>query len=244
MIKVLIVDDQKTVQEILKSYIDADPNLQLIGCADNGQEGIDLVRLHRPNIVLMDIEMPVLDGLAATKIITERFIDTSVLIISVHNEDSYLNSALQVGAKGYLKKNTPEKELINAIYSAYKGYFQLGPGLLEKYLHKVSDSQSNTQEIEHLKSVILQQSQLLEQINNDSQGSSRRTRDRKSSTRDRKSSSKHSLENQYASLEKQVYYLNGRFEKLHRQVGFLQQFGVLVILCCAVLGMLLLLATL
>lgn len=239
MIKVLIVDDQKTVQEILKSYIDADPNLQLVGCAEDGQEGIDLVRLHRPNIVLMDIEMPVLDGLTATKMISERFIDTNVLIISVHNEDSYLNSALQVGAKGYLKKNTPEKELINAIYSAYKGYFQLGPGLLEKYLHKVSDSQSNTQEIEQLKSVILQQSQLLEQLNSNKRSGHGNTR-----TRDRQTSSKHSLENQYASLEKQVYYLNGRLEKLHRRVAFLQQFGVLVILCCAVLGMLLLLATL
>lgn len=243
MITVLIVDDQKTVQEILKSYIDADPNLQLVGCADNGQEGVDLVRLHRPNIVLMDIEMPLLDGLSATKMISERFIDTNVLIISVHNEDTYLNSALQVGAKGYLKKNTPEKELINAIYSAYKGYFQLGPGLLEKYLHKVTDSQSNTQEIEQLKSVILQQSQLLEQLNNSSQDS-RRTGNRSSRTRETHSSSKHSLENQYASLEKQVYYLNGRLEKLNRRVGFLQQFGVLVILCCAVLGMLLLLATL
>ena len=75
--------------------------------------------------------MPILDGLTATKMISERFIDTNVLIISVHNEDAYLNSALQVGAKGYLKKNTPEKELLNAIYSAYKGYFQQGPVCLK-----------------------------------------------------------------------------------------------------------------
>ena len=131
MITVLIVDDQKTVQEILKSYIDEDPYLELAGCANNGQEALDLISVYRPNIVLMDIEMPVLDGLTATKIISEKFIDTIVLIISVHNEDSYLNTALQVGAKGYLLKNTPAKELINAVNSAYKGYFQLGPGLLE-----------------------------------------------------------------------------------------------------------------
>ena len=113
--------------------------------------------------------------------------------------------------------------------------------MLEKYLYKVTDSQSNTQEIEQLKSVILQQSQLLEKLNNDGQGFSKKTANGNSRTRDR---SKHSLENQYNSLEKQVYYLNGRLEKLNRRVGFLQQFGVLVILCCAVLGMLLLLATL
>ncbi len=240
MIKVLIVDDQKTVQEIIKSYIEEESGLELVGCAENGQEAIDLIQVHRPNIVLMDIEMPILDGLSATKIITEKFIDTSVLIISVHNENTYLNSALQVGAKGYLKKNTPAKELVNAIYSAYKGYFQLGPGLLEKYLHKVTDSQSNSQEIEQLKSVILQQSKLLENLNT---GSSRQSR-RDPRSQDRKSKSQYSLENQYANLEQQVYYLNSFVEKLNQRVGFLQQFGVLIILCCVILGILLLLATL
>ena len=239
MIEVLIVDDQKTVQEILKSYIEADANLKLVGCANNGQEALDMVRIHRPNIVLMDIEMPLLDGLSATKIISEKFVNTNVLIISVHNEDTYLNGALQVGAKGYLKKNTPEKELINAIYSAYKGYFQLGPGLLEKYLYKVADSQSNNQEVEQLKSVILQQSQLLEQINHGSGG-----REQNGSHSSRRGKGRHSLENQYASLEKQVYYLNGRLEKIHRQVAFVQQFGIIVVLSCAILGILFLLATL
>ena len=236
MIKVLIVDDQKTVQEIIKSYIEEESGLELVGCAENGQEAIDLIQVHRPNIVLMDIEMPILDGLSATKIITEKFIDTSVLIISVHNEDTYLNSALQVGAKGYLKKNTPAKELVNAIYSAYKGYFQLGPGLLEKYLHKVTDFQSNSQEIEQLKSVILQQSKLLENLNT---GYSRQSR-RDPRSQDRKPKSQYSLENQYANLEQQVHYLNSFVEKLNQRVGFLQQFGVLVILCCIILGILLL----
>ncbi len=240
MIKVLIVDDQKTVQEIMKSYIEEESGLELVGCAENGQEALDLIQVHRPNIVLMDIEMPILDGLSATKIITEKFIDTSVLIISVHNEDTYLNSALQVGAKGYLKKNTPAKELVNAIYSAYKGYFQLGPGLLEKYLHKVTDSQSNSQEIEQLKSVILQQSKLLENLNT---GSSRQSR-RDSRSQDRKPKSQYSLENQYSNLEQQVYYLNSFVEKLNQRVGSLQQFGVLAILCCVILGILLLLVTL
>ena len=147
-IKVLIVDDQKTVQEILRGYIEEEPNLEFVACASNGEEALDIIRVHRPHIVLMDIEMPVLDGLTATKIITEQYIDTKVLIISVHNEDTYLNTALQVGAKGYLLKNTPAKELINAIYSGYKGYFQLGPGLLETYLHKASKSSVNHQDIE------------------------------------------------------------------------------------------------
>ncbi len=237
MIKVLIVDDQKTVQEILTSYIKSEQSLELVGCANNGQEAIDLIKIHQPDIVLMDIEMPIMDGLTATKIISEQYINTNVLIISVHNEDTYLNTALQVGAKGYLKKNTPEKELINAIYSAYKGYFQLGPGLLEQYLHKVTQSQSSTQEIEQLKSVILQQSKLLDNLNNESGD---RFKAGNSSARNARATRNNSLENQCSVLEKQIYSVASRMDKLNHKVSFLQQLCGLAILCSALLGIALL----
>ena len=230
MIEVLIADDQTTVQEIIKGYIEADPGLKLIGCANNGKEAIELVELHQPHVVLMDIEMPEMDGLEATQIISEQFINTNVLIISVHNEDTYLNTALQVGAKGYLKKNTPERELINAIYSAYKGYFQLGPGLLEQYLYKATQSQSNSQDIEQLKSVILQQSKLLDNLNNGrsqrSSGSSGRSSGR----------GQISLESRCATLEKQVYYISNRLDKLNKKANIHQQLSVLTILSCVFVG--------
>jgi len=232
MIKVLIVDDQKTVQEILKSYIEADPTLEFVGCADNGQEAIDLIEVRRPHVVLMDIEMPIMDGLTATQIISEKFVNTKVLIISVHNEESYLNSALQVGAKGYLKKNTPEKELINAIYSAYKGYFQLGPGLLEQYLRKATKSQSNAQEIEQLKSVLLQQSKLLDNLNN---GRTRQYGSTNSNGNRVRNKTQISLENQCATIEKQIYYISGRIDKLNKRANFNQQLSITAILCCAFL---------
>ena len=229
MIEVLIADDQITVQEIIKGYIEADPGLELVGCANNGKEAIELIELHHPHIVLMDIEMPIMDGLEATQIISEKYINTNVLIISVHNEDTYLNTALQVGAKGYLKKNTPEKELINAIYSAYKGYFQLGPGLLEQYLYKTTQSQSNSQDIEQLKSVILQQSKLLDNLNNG--------RSQRSSGRGRSSgNSQTSLESRCATLEKQVYYISNRLDKLNKKANIHQQLSVLAMLSCALLG--------
>ena len=230
MIEVLIADDQITVQEIIKGYIEADPGLKLIGCANNGKEAIELIELHHPHVVLMDIEMPIMDGLEATQIISERFINTNVLIISVHNEDTYLDTALQVGAKGYLKKNTPERELINAIYSAYKGYFQLGPGLLEQYLYKATQSQSNSQDIEQLKSVILQQSKLLDNLNNGrsqwSSGSGGRSSGR----------SQTSLESRCATLEKQVYYISNRLDKLNKKANIHQQLSVLAMLSCAFVG--------
>ncbi len=237
MIKVLIVDDQKTVQEVLKSYIEADPSLEFIGCAGNGQEAIDLIKIHQPHVVLMDIEMPVMDGLTATQIISEQFVNTNVLIISVHNEESYLNAALQVGAKGYLKKNTPEKELINAIYSAYKGYFQLGPGLLEQYLRKVTKSQSNFQEIEQLKSVLLQQSKLLNDLNN---GISQQYSSSSSNVRNGRNKTKGLTEKKYATLEQQIYYLSTRIDQLNKRASSSQQLSIIAILSCAFLALLIL----
>ena len=241
MIKVLIVDDQKTVQEILKSYIEPDPGLEIVGCGGNGKEAIELIKIHQPHVVLMDIEMPIMDGLEATQIISEQYINTNVLIISVHNEDTYLDTALQVGAKGYLKKNTPEKELINAIYSSYKGYFQLGPGLLEQYLFKTTKSQSNSQEIEQLKSVILQQSKLLDDLN---QVGARRSRAAKNGRSGTTSSSGPSLENRCATLEKQVYYISNRLDKLGKKASFHQQISGLSLLSCAFIGIALLFSVL
>jgi len=173
-----------------------------------------------------------MDGLTATQIISEKFVNTKVLIISVHNEESYLNSALQVGAKGYLKKNTPEKELINAIYSAYKGYFQLGPGLLEQYLRKATKSQSNAQEIEQLKSVLLQQSKLLDNLNN---GRTRQYGSTNSNGNRVRNKTQISLENQCATIEKQIYYISGRIDKLNKRANFNQQLSITAILCCAFL---------
>ena len=215
MIKVLIVDDQKTIQEILVSYLEGEPGLKIVGFADDGQQALTMVEELRPDIVLMDIDMPALDGLTATRIISERFVDTQVLILSVHDEDSYLNTALQVGAKGYLLKNTPAKELINAIFSAYKGYFQLGPGLLEKYLYKIGQSQSNLAEVQQMKDMMFQQSKLLEEMKSAySPGTNK--------------GEKFQNSQQYAALEKQLYSLQYQFDKANKKTAFLQTFCVLI----------------
>ncbi|MCU0538067.1 MAG: response regulator transcription factor, partial [Hydrococcus sp. Prado102] len=150
MIKVLIVDDQTPVQDFLIASLEKESGLEIVGTANNGKIAIQQVAALRPDVVLMDIDMPGIDGLTATKIIAERFVETKVLILSIHEDDTYLNKALQVGAKGYLLKTTAATELINAIYSACKNYFQLGPGLLERYLYKFSQAQSNSTEVEQL----------------------------------------------------------------------------------------------
>ncbi len=138
MIRVLIVDDQKTIQQFLKSSLEHEPDITIVGLAGDGQQAIQQIEELRPDVVVMDINMPVMDGLSATKIISERFTATKILMLSLYDDDEYLSEALEVGAKGYLFKNTPSEEITIAIRSVNKGYFQLGPGLLEKYLYKLS----------------------------------------------------------------------------------------------------------
>lgn len=147
MINILVVDDQKTSQQFLKTSLETEPDFNIIGLANNGEEAIEQVAKLQPNIVIMDINMPVMNGLAATKVIAERYTSTKVLIFSLYDDDESLSNAIEAGAKGYLFKNTPSEEIIMAIRSAHLGYFQLGPGLLERYLYRFSTNSLTNKEI-------------------------------------------------------------------------------------------------
>lgn len=134
MIRVLIVDDQKLVCKIIENHLTAESDIEIIGYASNGQEAIEQIAIIHPDIALIDIEMPGIDGITTTQMICKRFPNTKVLVLSSHADESYLNRALQMGARGYLLKATPAAELASTIRSVYQGYFQLGPGLLDKVL--------------------------------------------------------------------------------------------------------------
>jgi DNA-binding NarL/FixJ family response regulator len=227
MINILIADDQKTVQDVLVNYLQGESGLEVVGLADDGQIALELVEKRKPDIVLMDIEMPAIDGLTATRIITERFIETKVIILSVHEDDAYLNSALLVGAKGYLLKNTPSQELVKAIFSAYKGYFQLGPGLLEKYLYKITSSEANLAEVNQLKNMLEKQAELLEKLEE---------QDQKMNQDD--------WQRRYNALEKQVYNLQYKLEKTTKKLVVVQNFCFFLALACAVLLLIMILLNL
>jgi DNA-binding NarL/FixJ family response regulator len=164
MTSILIVDDQNTIQQILNSYIEPEKDLEVVGFAANGKEAVEKVQELQPDVVLMDIEMPEMNGLSATKEITLGFPNTQVIIFTSNDKDKYLNLAVKVGAKGYLLKTTPAEEIVKAIRDVRKGYFQLGPGLIEKYLHKVIKAQTNAEQISNLKELVENHSQLLEKI--------------------------------------------------------------------------------
>lgn len=146
MINVLVVDDQNFTHRLIETYLEPETDIKIVGFAEDGQAAIDQVESLKPDIVLMDVEMPRMDGLRATEIITRNFIATKVLILSVHDNELDLSKALRSGAKGYLLKTTTAQELSHAIHYVNQGYFQLSLELTEKYLHKIAKSQSEVEE--------------------------------------------------------------------------------------------------
>lgn len=136
-IKVLLVDDQNLIRQGLKALLELEPDLQVVGEAENGKTAIELVEILQPDVVLMDIRMPIVDGVAATREICQRYKNTKVLVLTTFDDDIFVSEALRWGAIGYLLKDTPSEELAAAIRAVYKGYTQLGPGLLEKAIAKV-----------------------------------------------------------------------------------------------------------
>ncbi|MCA1991166.1 MAG: response regulator transcription factor [Coleofasciculus sp. S288] len=140
MIHVLLADDQSLIRQGLKALLELEPDLQVVGEAENGQTAIALVETLHPDVVLMDIRMPVMDGVAATREIVKRFAGTKVLVLTTFDDDQYVTAALGYGAQGYLLKDTPSEELAAAIRAVHKGYTQVGPGLFEKVMIKMSTS--------------------------------------------------------------------------------------------------------
>jgi hemolysin D len=131
-IRILIVDDQNFVCKMLQCSLESQPDLEVVGMVHNGQDTFDQIERLRPDIALVDIEMPGMNGIAIAHTIREQYAQTKVLILSSHDDDSYIRDALQAGAKGYLLKNTTPEELAHAIRFVQRGYLQLGPGLFEK----------------------------------------------------------------------------------------------------------------
>jgi len=119
MINILLVDDQALLCEVLKTWLDVESDLEVLGVAHNGQQAIEQVEKLQPDVVLMDIDMPHMDGLNATKIICQRFPKVKVIFLSGHEDDAYLGKSLRAGAKGYLLKNTTAEELVAKIRSVY-----------------------------------------------------------------------------------------------------------------------------
>jgi DNA-binding NarL/FixJ family response regulator len=150
MIRLLLVDDQTLVRQgfriLLETY-----DIQVVGEAENGRQAVQEVEALQPDLVLLDVRMPEMDGVAATQIICQQFEGVKVLMLSTFDDEDYVFRAMQYGAIGYLLKDTNAVELVQSIRMAVQGFTQFGPGLFQKSImataskaaKKVSDAASN-----------------------------------------------------------------------------------------------------
>lgn len=146
MIRILLVEDQEVVREGIKALLEIKPDFHVVGEAGNGREAVEQVKALSgqgltPDVILMDIRMPVMDGVTATQIICQNFPGTKILVFTTFDDAKYVAEALQIGAKGYLLKDTPLEELAEVIRLINRGYTQFSPGVLERMIVSVSATQ-------------------------------------------------------------------------------------------------------
>lgn len=141
-IRILIVDDHSVVRQGLRMFLSLDPELEVIGEAGNGQEAIEIVKTLKPDVVLMDLLMPVMDGISATQVIRREYFDTEVIALTSVLEDASVVNAVRAGAIGYLLKDTQADELCRAIKAAAAGQVQLSPKAAERLMREIRAPES------------------------------------------------------------------------------------------------------
>lgn len=137
-IRVLIVDDQVLFREGLKTLLELSPEIEVVGEAGNGQEALDLIAVKQPQVVLMDLNMPVKNGVETTREITERGMDCKVLVLTTFDDDERIFEALKAGASGYLLKDTPSAQLIQAVRTVNRGESFLQPSVASRVVAELN----------------------------------------------------------------------------------------------------------
>ena len=149
-ITTLIVDDHEVVREGLRLSLSRAPHIRVIGEAADGEAAVELAERRKPNVVIMDVRMPGMDGLEATKLLTERVPESAVLIFTAYSERSLLSRGLESGAKGYVLKEAPHETLLRAIEKVATGEGYVDPALMPAFLAGKDDDTLTAREREIL----------------------------------------------------------------------------------------------
>lgn len=141
IVRVLLVDDQRLMRDGLASLLEMQDTLEVVGTASNGQEAFEkAVSLH-PDVILMDVRMPVMDGVVATRQILHELPSCRILMLTTFDDEDYIIDALRAGASGYLLKDLPAPDLASAVQAVYKGIYQLDPVVANKVIGSFSRPQ-------------------------------------------------------------------------------------------------------
>ncbi len=138
-IRLLICDDQDIVCEGLRAMLAPVPQIEVVGVAKNGLEAVDQTHKFQPDLVLMDLKMPKMNGIQATKAIREKFPEVRVLVLTTYDADEWVINALRNGAAGYLLKDTPQEDLVKAILNTVKGWNPIDPQVAGKLFDRVAN---------------------------------------------------------------------------------------------------------
>ena len=134
MHKILICDDQKIVCEGLKTILESAPGIKVVGTAHHGEEALELIPELNPDLVLMDLKMPVMNGVIATRQIRKKYPHVKILVLTTYQDDEWLYDAVRSGASGYLLKDTPPDNLLEAIHGTISGKSYIDPQVAGKVL--------------------------------------------------------------------------------------------------------------
>ena len=150
LIRVLVADDQFVVRMGLVSIIDAQPDMKTVAEAANGRMAIELYREHAPQIVLMDLRMPVMDGIAATRSIIAESPHARIIVLTTYDGEEDIHRALQAGARGYLLKDALRDELLTAIRAVHSGRKYIPPGIAARLAERIPMNDLTSRELEVL----------------------------------------------------------------------------------------------
>lgn len=139
-IQIILVDDQTLFVESLRTVLETRAeDMEVIGVACDGEKAVELVRQCRPDVVLMDVRMPVMNGVESTRLIKEQYPEIKVLMLTTFDDDQYVVEALRLGAVGYLLKDMPPAELICAVRAVHEGGVLISPKVANKLVEKIAN---------------------------------------------------------------------------------------------------------
>jgi DNA-binding NarL/FixJ family response regulator len=150
MIRILVADDHALLRKGLAAVINAEPDMKLVAEASNGEDAIESFRIHRPDVVLMDLQMPGLNGIEATNRILSEFPNARVIVLTTYHGDAQVLRALRAGARAYLLKGH-DRELVETIHAVYEGRKKIPPEIAAELAEHATDEALSEREIEVLR---------------------------------------------------------------------------------------------
>ena len=140
--KILLCDDQAVIRDGLEMLLTLEKDFQVVGSAQDGHEALELVTQKSPDLVLMDLKMPGMNGIEATREIRKKFPHVKILVLTTYDEDEWVFDAIRAGASGYLLKDTPRQKIIEAIRGTVEGKSFVDPAVAGKLLNQVASNQT------------------------------------------------------------------------------------------------------